>query len=107
MTTRATWKKRELGLAHDLGGERLPVSGRTKDEPDAETPMFVIQSKHKKSHPSYLWTWLSGICGVAKDRNKTGILVISKPRQDRSEALVIMRYADFLELHGVHREEEL
>lgn len=97
---RGTWKRRERGVAKRLGGERLPVSGRTKDEPDAETPLLCIQSKHGRNRPGYLREWLSGICRVAKDRGKSGMVIWSVMREREDDALVIMRLADFEALHG-------
>lgn len=97
---RSTWKARERRAAARLGGMRLPVSGRGKDEPDAETPLLCIQSKHGRSRPSYLREWLAGICRVAAERQKVGIVIWSTMRERDDEALVILRLRDFEDLHG-------
>ncbi len=83
-----------------MGGERLPVSGRGKHEPDAETPLLCIQSKHGRNRPGYLREWLDGICGVAKQRNKIGLVVWSVMRERNGEAIVMLKLSDFIALHG-------
>lgn len=97
---RSTWKARERDTARRLGGVRKPVSGRTAHEADVETPLLCVQHKHGRNRPSYLQDWLSGICGVAKDYGKTGIVVWSAMREDGDDAVVMMRLSDFEQLHG-------
>jgi hypothetical protein len=97
---RGTWKRRERQIAGRLGGQRLPVSGRGKDEPDAETPLLCIQSKHGRNRPSYLSAWVQGICRVADERQKVGLVVWSTMRERGDDALVILRLKDFEALHG-------
>ena len=97
---RGTWKRREREVAARLGGQRLPVSGRGKDEPDAETPLLCIQSKHGRNRPSSLTTWMDGICRTAGDRGKVGLVVWSTMRERGDDALVILRLKDFEALHG-------
>lgn len=100
MTARATWKAYELRVAKDLGGRRIPVTGIDRDGADVVSQMFDVQVKLRKSLPSWLWGWLGGICQTAKGSGRVGILVLRKPRQDDTEALVVMRYGDFIDLHG-------
>lgn len=46
----AHWKAIELKIADILGGERVPVSGRTgargMDSPDISHPMWALEVKH-------------------------------------------------------------
>lgn len=100
VTARGTWKARERKAAKLLGGVRKPVSGRDKHEADVETPMLCIQAKHGRNRPGYLADWLNGICGVASDKGKTGIVVWSSPRERQGDAIVLMRLRDFVALHG-------
>ena len=97
---RSTWKARERAVASRLGGERLPVSGRGKDEPDAETPLLCIQSKHGRNRPSYLRSWLDGICRVASERDKVGIVIWSVMNERQDDAVVVLKLKDFEQLHG-------
>lgn len=100
MTARGTWKAFERRVAADLGGRRIPVTGIDRDGADVETPVFDVQVKLRKSLPVWLWGWLGGICQTAKGSGRIGVLVLRRPRQDDSAGLVVMRYCDFVDLHG-------
>ena len=104
MTARNTWKAAERRVAEDLGGRRIPVTGIDRDGADVVTPMFHVQVKLRKRLPEWLWDWLSGIRESAilanPDVEKIGILVLKQPRQPDRQALVVMSYGDFCDLHG-------
>jgi len=96
------WKAFERRVARDHGCERTPVSGRQQDKGglDWENAMFCAQVKLGYNEPGYLRKWLDGITRHAEARQKVGI-VIWKPKQAHDEnALVILRYRDWLDLHG-------
>lgn len=99
MTARGTWKRDEAEIAHALGGRRIPVTGIDRDGADVITPLFHIQAKLRRSLPKWLWTWLSGICATTAP-GKVGVLILRTPRMRRSEALVVLRFQDFVDLHG-------
>ena len=99
MTARNTWKGFERRVAADLGGKRIPVTGVGRDAADVVTPMFHIQVKLRNSLPSWLWGWLSGICMDA-EAGKIGVLILKRPGERDTEGLVVMRYGDFVDLHG-------
>lgn len=99
MTARGTWKRRERDVAKALGGERKPVSGRVQHEADVVSQLFVVQVKHGRRRPQMLQDWLSGICGQAKD-GQVGIVVWADNHERLSDAVVLMRFADFQDLHG-------
>lgn len=100
MTARNTWKSYERRVAADLGGQRIPVTGLDRHGADVVTPMFHAQLKLRKALPAWLFDWLGGICSTTPS-GKVGILILRKPRQEDAHALVVMRYADFCDLHGV------
>ena len=100
MTARATWKASERRVASDLGGQRIPVTGIDRDGADVVTPLFHVQVKLRKSLPGWLWDWLGGIVGTANDAGRVGVLILKKPRQRDAEGLVVLRYGDFVALHG-------
>jgi hypothetical protein len=99
MTARVTWKNWELRVSHDLGGRRIPVTGLDRHGADVVTPMFHAQLKLRRALPAWLWAWLDGICRTTPE-GKIGILILRTPRQRDAEGLVVMRYGDFVDLHG-------
>ena len=43
---------------------------------------------------------------VAKPAGKVGVLVLKKPRQRDTDGLVVLSYADFVDLHGTPEKGE-
>ena len=86
-------------MARDMGCERIPVTGE-RDGEDFQTPMFAFQLKVRKMLPLWLWTWLSGVVGKAQETNRVGVLVLKMPGQQDTDALVILRWSDWCDLHG-------
>lgn len=102
------WKKFERRTARDHGVERTPVSGRQQDKGglDWETAMFCAQTKLGYSEPAYLREWVDGIVRHAIARGKVGIVIWKPPRVRDENALVILRYRDWLDLHAGRTGEE-
>ena len=94
------WKKFERYCAQRLGTHRIPVTGIDREGADLELGMFCYQAKLRKVIPAFLFTWLAGIVGSAKAKGKIGVLVLNRPRKDRTEALVVVRFDDWVALHG-------
>lgn len=99
MTARSTWKGWEWRVGKQLGGRRIPVTGIDRHGADVVTEMFNVQLKLRRSLPAWLFDWLGGIVQTTP-KGKVGILLLRKPRQEDADALVVMRYADFRDLHG-------
>ena len=93
------WKKFERRLCRDMGTERIPVTGERAGA-DGATSLFAFQFKLRRSLPGWLWAWLAGIVSHAEDKGKVGVLVLKKPRQRDDEALVVLRWKDWRDLHG-------
>jgi hypothetical protein len=100
MTARATWKASERRIATALGGQRIPVTGIDRDGADIVCERFVIQAKLRRSLPAWLWRWLGGIVATAQPKGKIGLLILRTPRMRDADALVVLRMADWVELHG-------
>ncbi len=83
-----------------MGVERQPVTGERDGADNAQHPRFCFQFKLRRMPPVWLWTWLAGIVGTAERAGKIGVLVIKRPRQNDAEALVILRWGDWVALHG-------
>jgi hypothetical protein len=94
-----SWKAFERRMARDVGTERIPVTGERAGA-DCTNRLFCFQFKLRRVFPDYLWTWLDGIVGRAATSGKVGVLVIKKPHQRDSDALVVVRWRDWVDLHG-------
>lgn len=97
-----SWKKFERRCAERMGGDRRPVTGIDRGDGDAFTAIFEMQCKLRAGQPSYLREWLNGIVASASARNRIGVVVWKEPGKGRddNEALVVMRWKDFVDLHG-------
>jgi len=93
------WKQYERRAARDMGVERIPVTGE-RHGADCATGLFCFQFKLRRSFPGWLWEWLAGIVGAAQPSGRVGVLVLKKPHQRDAEALVVLRWADWVQLHG-------
>jgi hypothetical protein len=100
VTDRA-WKAFERRMARDVGRERIPVTGERAGA-DFEDGMFCYQAKLGRRCPSYLGAWLAGIgaAGRARRPEKIGVVVWKPKRAEDAEALVVLRWSDWLALHG-------
>ncbi len=96
------WKAVEREHAKDVGVERIPVTGRQRDEGGADfsDALCSYQVKHGQRQPSYLSDWLRGIGNWAARKGKIGIVVWRGNRQLKRDAIVMMRWSDWVELHG-------
>ena len=86
-------------MAKDVGTTRIPVTGE-RDGADFMTPMFAYQLKVRKAIPVWLGEWLTGICTTAARKDQIGVLVLNRPHQRRKDAVVCVRWSDWVELHG-------
>jgi hypothetical protein len=87
-------------MARDVGCEREPVTGEREGRDFGKATPFAYQLKVRGMLPVWLFGWLDGICATALRHNQVGVLVLNRPRRRRSEALVIVRWADWVALHG-------
>jgi hypothetical protein len=96
------WKNFERRCAGRLGGRRRPVTGLDRGDGDVFTPMFEVSCKLREGQPDYLVTWLAEVCRTAKARDRIGVVVWKTPGRgkDDADALVVMRFGDFVDLHG-------
>lgn len=91
-----SWKRAERKHAEDVGTQRIPITGRDKNEPDFSTRLHCYQHKLRKVLPAYIFEWLDGIREVARKKGRVGVLVLNLPGRRRSEAVVVLRWADWV-----------
>ena len=105
MTARGTWKRRERDVAKAIGGQRIPVTGIDRHGADVQHELFAVQVKHGRRRPQHLRDWLDGICGQAH-AGQVGIVVWADNNERLGDAVVLMRFSDFQDLHGSPSSEE-
>jgi hypothetical protein len=100
--TDKVWKAFERRCAERLGGRRRPVTGLDRGDGDVFNNMFEAQCKLRTGQPDYLKRWLDSIVRTAKDRGRIGIVIWREPGRGKvdDDALVVMRFSDFVDLHG-------
>jgi hypothetical protein len=98
MTARNTWKSFERRVAKAVGGRRIPVTGIDRNGCDVDAGPFVYQVKLRQGQPGYLRDWLSGICGQTSDG--TGVVIWKEPGGRDDEAIVVLRFKDWIAHHG-------
>lgn len=94
------WKAFERRQCRDMGVERQAVTGERHGADNAPHPLFCFQFKLRRMLPAWLWAWLAGIVATAQRDGKVGVLVVKRPRQRDNDAVVILRWADWVALHG-------
>lgn len=100
-----TWKAFERALAKQVGTTRIPVTGE-RHGADFRQPMFAYQAKLGYGFPAYLRTWLDQIRGKARDTGQIGVVVWRAKGMRNADALVCLRWDDWVALHGAPKVEE-
>jgi hypothetical protein len=95
-----SWKAFERRIAVDHGVCRIPVTGE-RHGADIRTEMFSIQTKLRKAIPKCIREWSDQISATATREGRIGVLVVKEPGKRDDNALVIVRYRDWCDLHGV------
>jgi hypothetical protein len=93
------WKANERRFARDMGCERIPVTGE-RHGADFVDGIAAYQLKVRRAIPGWLWTWLSGIQATGQRTGKAGVLVLKQPGQRDTDAIVILSWKDWQDLHG-------
>ena len=93
------WKHFERRMCRDVGTQRIPVTGE-RHGADGTTSLFCFQFKLRRTLPDWLYDWLGGIVGAAQPLGKVGVLVLKRPRMEDTDALVVLRWKDWIDLHG-------
>lgn len=94
------WKQFERRCSRAMNVERQPVTGERNGADNAPHPLFCFQFKNRRMLPSWLWAWLRGIVTTAQRSEKIGVLVLKVPRMRDGDAIVLLRWADWVGLHG-------
>src|SRR5262245_1109373 len=94
------WKKFERRISRDHGVERQPVTGERGAGDSKDHPLFAFQMKLRKAIPKCIREWSDSICATATRAGKVGVLIIKEPGKHDDNAMVVLRYRDWVDLHG-------
>lgn len=83
-----------------MGCERQAVTGERDGADNQPHPVFAFQFKLRRSLPAWLFMWLGGITATAAKDSKIGVLVLKLPRMEDGDGLAIVRWRDWVDLHG-------
>ena len=95
-----SWKAFERRISRDHGVERRPNTGERDGSDSMPHELFCFQMKLRKSVPKCIREWSDGICTTAAKEGKIGVLVVKEPGLRDDNALVVLRYKDWVDLHG-------
>lgn len=99
----STWKSLERRLASLLGGERVPVTGRTgargQETPDITHPIFAIEVKHRANGlPAWCVAARTQAHASRKPHHVAEVAIIHAKSQRLEDSAVIMPLSDLLEI---------
>ena len=86
--------------ARDVGCEREPVTGERAGRDFGKGSPFAYQHKLRKSISKSWIDWLRGIRKTAEQHGQIGVLVLNRPHSPRRDALVVLAWQDWVDLHG-------
>lgn len=95
---RATWKARELWWAEQLGGRRVPVTGRSRGSaPDVEHETWAIEVKHGRVMSPRIREGMVQAMAAAAGTDKTPLLCVTHTTGSghRAEHYIVMRLCDW------------
>lgn len=105
--TRSRWKQFERSVAAYLGGERIPVTGRTRGwAPDVRHPWMAIEVKTRLHLPIFLDGAMDQARKAAAWFVKRGegerlpVVIIQAKGSPIGKALIVMELGDFVERFG-------
>lgn len=100
-----SWKAYERRMCKDAGTERIPVTGE-RHGADGQTGMFCYQFKLRQVVPWWIIDWLAGIVNKAIETDRVGVLVLKRPGDLDRDSLVVVRWKDWVDLHGAPNARE-
>lgn len=96
MSKKPDWKRTERKIAAQLGGRRVPVTGRARgDAPDVAHDRLSIEVKHRVALPAWLHTAMSQAEQSVRQAEQLPIVVLHESGQRHAQDFVVLRLADF------------
>lgn len=94
----STWKSVERALAKEIGGERVPITGRSRGSaPDIEDPRLSIEVKHRKKLPDWIHEAMEQ-AEASNKANKIPTVILHEKSQRYNRSFVVLRLETLLEI---------
>lgn len=98
MTNRDRWKRTERRIAAELGGQRVPVTGRSRgDAPDIEHDRLSIEVKERQALPAWLHDAMAQAV-AASDGDRIPVAILHERGQRYRDCYALIRLADLVML---------
>jgi hypothetical protein len=98
----SNWKAVERAVAKYLGGERIPITGRVRDNglPDIKHDVFSIEVKHRKSAiPDWLLDAMDQAIKSKDTEKHIPIVILHKKGVKYEDSIVLLTLKDLKALY--------
>lgn len=93
-----TWKATERKIAKLLGGNRVPITGRTRGEtPDIEHELLSLEVKHRKKLPDWLHDAMEQAV-ASKRGEQLPVVVLHENGKRHEDDFVCIKLSDFINI---------
>lgn len=98
MPNRDRWKRTERRIAAELGGQRVPVTGRSRgDAPDIEHDRFSIEVKERQELPGWLRDAMAQAVAAATG-DRIPVTILHERGQRYRDCYAVVRLSDLAAL---------
>lgn len=98
MPSRDRWKRTERRIAAELGGQRVPVTGRSRgDAPDIEHDRFSIEVKERQELPGWLRDAMAQAVAAATG-DRIPVTILHERGQRYRDCYALIRLSDLVAL---------
>lgn len=100
-----TWKAAERKIASLLGGERVPITGRTRGSvPDVKHDVLSIEVKHWQKLPNWLHDAMEQ-AEASQRGHQFPAVILHEKGMDYEDCYTVMRLSDIIELLRVYNDD--
>ncbi len=93
------WKSVERKIATLIGGERVPVSGRSRGSaPDIRHNRFSIEVKHRKDLPGWILEAMEQAEASKTMAEQIPVVFLHEKGMPYQDCLTVMRLSDLIDL---------
>ena len=100
MAADKNWKRAEREIARRIGGERVPITGRTRGSaPDIAHPWLSVECKQRRRLPEWIRDAMSQAKASARG-DQLPVAILHESGSPYSSALVVLELHAFVDHFG-------